>query len=113
MMKVTKINKWYNYDIRYEFKDIGKDDIQLLIYMNNELAFATKKNSFKTKDIKSYKIKLNKWHLPQYVPIDKTVLVWKNDKERSRWINFCKKFKYKTCYLLQEQLDFKLSSYNA
>ena len=113
MMEVTKINKWYNYDIRYEFKEIGKDDTQLLIYMNNQLAFATKKNSFKTKDIKTYKIKLNKWHLPQYVPIDKTVLVWKSNNERTRFINFCKKFKLKICCYLQTELDFKLSSYNA
>ena len=56
---MNKLNAWKNYSIRYEFK-ILKDDIQLLVYMNEELAFASKKNSFEKKDITEYKIRLNK-----------------------------------------------------
>lgn len=111
MMEVTKINKWYNYDIRYEFKEIG-NDIQLLIYLNGELAFATKKNSFKKKDIIEHKFKLNKFKLPYTEPFKKTVLLWESKKEQDRFRNFCKQFKYSTCVKLQEELMLKMSDYS-
>ena len=108
---MNKLSAWKNYSIRYEFK-ILKDDIQLLVYMNEVLAFASKKNSFEKKDITEYKIQLNKWHLPQYQPYDKSILIWKNKNEQNRFINFAKRFKYKTCIKLQEELMLKMSNYN-
>ena len=108
---MNKLNAWKYYRIRYEFK-ILKDDIQLLVYMNEELVFARKKNSFEKKDITEYKIQLNKWHLPQYQPYDKSILIWKNKNEQNRFINFAKRFKYKTCVKLQEELILKMSNYN-
>ena len=108
---MNKLSAWKNYSIRYEFK-ILKDDIQLLVYMNEVLAFTSKKNSFEKKDIIEYKIRLNKWHLPQYQPYDKSILIWKNKNEQNRFINFAKRFKYKTCIKLQEELMLKMSNYN-
>ena len=108
---MNKLSAWKNYSIRYEFK-ILKDDIQLLVYMNEVLAFTSKKNSFEKKDITEYKIQLNKWHLPQYKPYDKSILIWKNKNEQNRFINFAKRFKYKTCVKLQEELILKMSNYN-
>ena len=108
---MNKLSAWKNYSIRYEFK-ILKDDIQLLVYMNEELVFTSKKNSFEKKDITEYKIQLNKWRLPQYQPYDKSILIWKNKNEQNRFINFAKRFKYKTCIKLQEELILKMSNYN-
>ena len=107
---MNKLSAWKNYNIRYEFK-ILKDDIQLLVYMNEELAFASKKNSFEKKDITEYKIQLNKWYLPQYQPYDKSILIWKNKNEQNRFINFAKRFKYKTCIYLQQELLIKMNDY--
>lgn len=105
MLEINKINKWYNYKIRYEIKE----NKQLLIFMNDELAYKSKKNCFKEEEIKGHKIKLNKWFIPRYVQYDKTILVWNNDKEKNKFINFCKLFKYKTCYQLQDELNMKLN----
>lgn len=107
---MNKLGAWKNYSIRYEFK-ILKDDIQLLVYMDEELAFTSKKNSFEKKDITEYKIQLNKWHLPQYQPYDKSILIWKNKNEQNRFINFAKRFKYKTCIYLQQELLIKMNGY--
>ena len=106
---MNKLSAWKNYNIRYEFK-VNKDDIQVLVYMNEELAFTSKKNSFKKKSIKTYSLKLNNWYLPHYEPIEKEILVWANDKEHIRFINFCKKFKLRTCVRLQDEL--KVEQYN-
>lgn len=113
MKSIKDMNKWKNYKIRYEFKNTeGKEkDIQMLLYMNNELVYASKKNCFKKKDIKTTKLKLNKWYLPYYVPIEKSILIWSNDKEHNRFINFCKRFKYKTCFNLQDELIIKRCNY--
>ena len=107
---MNKLNAWKNYDIRYEFK-MNKNDIQLLVYMNEVLAFTSKKNSFEKKDITEYKIQLNKWHLPQYQPYDKSILIWKNKNEQNRFINFCKNFKLSTCIYLQQELLIKMNDY--
>ena len=108
---MNKLSAWKNYSIRYEFK-ILKDDIQLLVYMNEVLVFASKKNSFEKKDITEYKIQLNKFKLPYTKPFKKTVLLWKNKKEQDRFRNFCKQFKYSTCVKLQEELMLKMSDYS-
>ena len=105
---MNKLSVWKNYSIRYEFK-ILKDDIQLLVYMYEVLAFASKKNSFEKKDITEYKIQLNKGHFPQYQPNDKSILIWKNKNEQNRFINFAKRFKYKTCIYLQQELLIKMN----
>ena len=107
---MNKLGAWKNYSIRYEFK-ILKDDIQLLVYMNEELAFTSKKNSFEKKDIIEYKIRLNKWRLPQYQPYDKSILIWKNKNEQNRFINFAKRFKLSTCIYLQQELLIKMNDY--
>ena len=107
---MNKLSALKNYSIRYEFK-ILKDDILLLVYMNEELAFTSKKNSFEKKDITEYKIQLNKWRLPQYQPYDKSILIWKNKNEQNRFINFAKRFKYKTCIYLQQELLIKMNDY--
>lgn len=107
---MNKLSAWKNYSIRYEFK-ILKDDIQLLVYMNEVLAFTSKKNSFEKKDITEYKIQLNKWYFPQYQPYDKSILIWKNKNEQNRFINFAKRFKYKTCIYLQQELLIKMNDY--
>ena len=107
---MNKLSAWKNYSIRYEFK-ILKDDIQLFVYMNEVLAFTSKKNSFEKKDIIEYKIQLNKWRLPQYQPYDKSILIWKNKNEQNRFINFAKRFKYKTCIYLQQELLIKMNDY--
>ena len=65
MKKITKKDVWKNFDIRFELKE-KKDNIQLLVYLDNELAFATRKDAFARKEITYQKIKLNKWHLPQF-----------------------------------------------
>ena len=111
--KVGKMSKWRNYNIRYEFKNTNglEKDIQMLCYMDNKLAYTSKKNSFKRKTIKTYELKLNNWKLPHYEPIEKSILIWSNNKEYNRFINFCKKFKFKTCYTLQEELNFKRGNY--
>ena len=113
MMEFSKMTKWKNYDIRFEFKNIDKsvDDIQLLVFLNDELAYSSKKNCFKKQDRKVYELKLGRFKIPHYVPIEKSILLWKDTKEQNRYINFCKKFKYSTCYKLQENLMLKLSDY--
>ena len=108
---MNKLCAWKNYSIRYEFK-ILKDDIQLLVYMDGQLMFTTKKNSFKTKEITEHRFKLNKFKLPYTEPFKKTVLLWENKKEQDRFRNFCKQFKYSTCVKLQEELMLKMSDYN-
>jgi hypothetical protein len=110
MKKITKKDAWKNFDIRFEFKE-KKDDIQLLVYLDNELAFATRKDAFVRKEITCQKIKLNKWHLPQFYQYKKSVLAWRNTDEKGRYIRFCKKFKLGTCDYLQRELDKKLSFY--
>lgn len=110
-MKISKLDAFRNYDIKIEFKRI-KDDIQLLIFMNEQLMFSSKKKSFKIKEITDHKIVLIKWYLPQYKPYEKTVLLWENKKEQERFRNFCKQFKLSTCTKLQEELMLKMSDYN-
>lgn len=113
-MKFDRMTKWRDYSIRFEFKNIDKsiDNAQLLVFMNDELAYKSKKNSFKKRDIKTYGIKLNKWKIPHYEPIETSFLIWSNTKEHDRYINFCKRFKYSTCHFLQEGLTLKLSNYD-
>lgn len=113
MKSIKDMNKWKNYKIRYEFKNTEKleKDIQMLCYMDDELVYASKKNSFKKKTIKIYGLKLNNWYLPHYEPIEKEILVWANDKEHSRFINFCKKFRLKTCIRLQDELKIEQCNY--
>ena len=108
MKKITKKDVWKNFDIRFELKE-KKDNIQLLVYLDNELAFATRKDAFARKEITYQKIKLNKWHLPQFYQHKKSVLAWKSTDEKGRYIRFCKKFKLSTCDYLQRELDKKLS----
>ena len=108
---MNKLSAWKNYDIRYEFK-MNKNDIQLLVYMNEELAFTSKKNSFKTKEITEHRFKLNKFKLPYAEPFKKTILLWENKKEQDRFRNFCKNFKLSTCIKLQEEIMLKMSNYN-
>lgn len=113
-MKFNRMTKWRNYVIRFEFKNIEKSlkDTQLLVYLNDELAYKSRKNCFKKRDIKTYALKLNKWKIPHYVPTEASILIWSNTKEHDRFINFCKRFKYSTCHILQEGLIIKLSDYD-
>lgn len=110
-MKISKLDALRNYEIRIEFKRI-KNDIQMLVFMNNELKFSSKKNSFKIESRKDHKIKLNKWKLPYYESFDKKVVLWENTKEQNRFLNFCRQYKYKTCMNLQEELIMQMSDFN-
>lgn len=115
MMKFNRMTKWRDYDIRFEFKNIDKsvDDAQLLVFLNDELAYKSRKHCFKKRDIKTYGLKLGKFKIPHYVPIETSILLWKDTKEQNRYINFCKRFKFSTCYKLQEGLTLKLSDYDS
>lgn len=113
MITLEEMGKWKNHNIEYVFLNTnGKDkDIQMLCYMDKQLVYTSKKNSFKKKTIKTTELKINKWHLPYYKPIEKSIIIWASGKEYNRFIHFCKKFKFKTCYLLQEELKIKQGNY--
>ena len=106
---MEKLNRWKDYEIRFEFKNLEKqdEDIQMILYMDEQVVYTSKKHSFKRTVIKTTRLKLNKIYLPYYVPIDKEILIWTNDKEHERFLNFCRKFRLKTCIRLQDELKIK------
>ena len=108
MREISKLDAWRNYDIKITIKENKNNDMQMLIFLNNELAYATKKGSFKLKNYKTGRIEFNKL-IPKYIPEERPKLVWDNNRERSRFINWCKKFKLSTCCRLQEQCTIALS----
>lgn len=108
MKEITKLGALKNYDIKITFKENNKNDMQMLIFLNNELAYATKKNSFKFKNYTTGSIKFEKM-IPRYVSKESIKLAWNNKKEKTRFINWCKRFKLSTCLKLQEECTIALN----
>ena len=108
MMKINNLNRWKNYDIKITFKENNENDIQMLIFLNEKLAYKTKRNSFIQKKYIVGKIEFNKF-IPKYITKETTRLSWDNKREKKRFIEFCKKFKYSTCVKLQEETMMALN----
>lgn len=113
MINIEEMNKWKDYDIRYEFKNAGgkQTDVQMLCFMDDKLAYASKKNCFKRRTIKTHELKTGKWMIPHYEEVFKDVLIWSNRREHERFLNFCKRFKFTTCMNLQDELKIKQCNY--
>lgn len=118
MIKEFKgLERLKKYDIRVEFKNT--DDIenlqcnskealanlQMLIFFNDELVYATKKKSFYVKEVNDYKIKLNKYYLPKYHPI-KYNRIKLEEKRYKSFIGWCTNLRQ--CVYLQELVTDKL-----
>lgn len=103
--------KFYKkYEIRCEIREI-KDDIQLLIFADDELAFATRKKTLYIRDYKYQTLKLNKYYLPIFVDDIQTKVQFKDAKEKIRYMNFCSNFKRKICLQIQDEVRWLFSDY--
>lgn len=107
---MIKISNWKNYNIRVEIRDTNKD-IQLLIFADDELAFATRKKTLYIRDYKYQTLKLNKYYLPIFVDDIQTKVQFKDPKEKIRYMNFCSNFKRKICLQIQDEVRWLFSDY--
>lgn len=96
MKKLEELNKWKKYDVKVEFKQLKGKDYQMIVYFDNEVVYATRKNTFtvvtktegKCVGLVSYILgKQTKEEL-----MSKNVLQWDN-KARKRFDNWSKNFR--------------------
>lgn len=74
-------------------------DLQLLVYVNNELKYATKKGVFKIKTYKVSRIVFRGW-LPEVETNVRETLIFKNEKDFNRFNLFIRKLR--DCILIDE-----------
>lgn len=108
LREYTKLERLKNYNIRVEFKNEDCiDKIQMLIFLNDELAYATNRNTFEIKEYDDVRIKLNRFYFPKAIPTRFSRLAWINTKENKnrpyvRYSNWVKSFRI--CTKIHEQV---------
>lgn len=89
-------NEWKNHRVRVEFKEINNgNEYQMLIFFDNdkEPIYKTNKGTFEFKEMSYYKLKLNKWYLPQCYKTTYKNLDWKDKNKFLKYIAFTNKFR--------------------
>ena len=109
-IKTNKIKFYKNYNVRCEIREI-KNDIQLLVFADDELVFSSKKKSLYVRDYKYQSLKLNKWKLPVFYDVIQPKVSWREPKEKIRFMNMCSNFKRRICLQIQDDVRELFSNY--
>lgn len=103
--------KFYKkYEIRCEIREI-KDDIQLLIFADEDLVFATRRKTLYIRDYVYQNLKLNKFYLPVFYDVIQTKVQFKEPNEKIRYMKFCSLFKRAVCLDIQNKVRETFSNY--
>lgn len=112
MEKDLKISHWKRYNVKIVFKMPKKDEknvknLQILVFLDEKLAFSSKKDVFLVKNYKFCRFKLNKWLIPVAETYKSPRLVWKDKDEQIRFLNMCKKLRFDKCIEVQERFQLE------
>ena len=96
MKKLEELNKWKKYDVKVEFKKLRGKDYQMIVYFDNEVVYATRKNTFtivtKTEEKCVGLVSYILGKQTKEEPKSKNVLQW-DGKARKRFDNWSKNFR--------------------